>query len=162
MPWTKPYRPANNQRVDPELYESTDTVCFITIRAFAGQSPFVRADLNRLVLTTLNERQEIDNCTVFTYCLMPDHLHFLVSPRKEGVSVLTFGERFKGQATNGSWTTGWHGKLWQPRFYDHIVRQDEDLLAIAQYIVENPVRKELVSEAEEWSWGGEMNPLPLG
>lgn len=162
MPWTKPCHPARNQRLDPELYASTDRVCFITIRAYAGRRPFVRDDLNRLVLAVLGEEQDVEHCSVFTYCLMPDHLHFLASPREQGVSVLTFAERFKGKATNASWTTGWHGKLWQPRLYDHIVRKDEDLLAIAKYILENPVRRELVGAVEAWPWGGEMNSLPLG
>jgi putative transposase len=92
---------------------------------------------------------------------MPDHLHFLISPRQEGISVLTFTDQYKGKATNRSWTVGWTGKLWQPRYFDHIVRSEESLIAIAEYIVNNPVRKGLVDRAEDWLWGGYTNPLPL-
>lgn len=126
-----------------------------------NQSPFVRADLNQLILDVLQEEQERQNCAVFSYCLMPNHLHFLVSPCEEGISVLTFTDRFKGKSTNRSWAVGWRGKLWQPRYYDHIVRAEEDLRAIAEYILNNPVRKGLVQHAEDWLWGGFMNPLPL-
>ena len=42
--------------------------------------------------------------------------------------------------------------LWQKNFYDHIVRKEESLLKIAEYIVDNPVRKELVSEWEEYPY----------
>jgi len=136
-------------------------VCFITICAYMNQSPFVRADLNQLILDVLQEEQERQNCAVFSYCLMPNHLHFLVSPCEEGISVLTFTDRFKGKSTNRSWAVGWRGKLWQPRYYDHIVRAEEDLRAIAEYILNNPVRKGLVQHAEDWLWGGFMNPLPL-
>jgi putative transposase len=161
MPWDKPYRPLQNKRLDPELYTSTSHVCFITIRAYLNQSPFERHDLNQLILDVLQEEQERQRCTVFTYCLMPDHLHFLVSPRQDGVSVLTFTERFKGKSTNRSWTVGWHGRLWQPRYYDHIVRAEEDLQAIAEYILNNPVRRGLVESVEGWPWSGHMNHLPL-
>jgi putative transposase len=86
--------------------------------------------------------------------LLPDHLHFLASPCEEGVSILQFVDRLKGRATNESWRCGWQGKLWQPRYYNHVVRKDEDLLAIALYVMQNPVRKGLVGSAEDWAWSG--------
>jgi putative transposase len=92
---------------------------------------------------------------------MPDHLHFLACPREDGASVLTFTDRYKGRVTNRSWTLGWQGKLWQPRYFDHIVRTDESLIAIAEYILNNPVRKHLVEQAEDWQWGSHANPLPI-
>ena len=160
MPWDKPYHPPHNQRLTPELYTCSDRVYFITIRAYMHQSPFTQDDLNELILDILREEQERQNCVVFTYCLMPDHLHFLVSPRQDGISVLTFTNQYKGKTTNRSWTIGWRGKLWQPRYYDHIVRAEESLFAIAEYILANPVRKGLVEYAEGWPWSGHMNPLP--
>ena len=121
----------------------------------------MRRDLNQLVLDVLREEEQRQNCAVFTYCLMPNHLHYLVSPRQDGISVLKFTDQYKGKATNRSWTVDRHGKLWQPRYYDHIVRAEEDLRAIAEYILNNPVRKGLVKHAEDWPWSGHMNPLPL-
>ena len=133
-----------------ELYTHANRVYFITVRTYRDQSPFVRTDLNQRVLDVLREEQERQNCAVFTYCLMPDHLHFLASPREDGISILTFTDQYKGKATNQSWTLGWQGKLWQPRCYDHIVRSDESLIAIAEYILNNPVRQRLVEHAEDW------------
>ena len=161
MPWDKPYRPLRNERLDAELYASAARVCFMTIRAYANQSPFIREDLNQLILDALREEQGRQNCAVFTYCLMPDHLHFLISPGQDGISVLTFTEQYKGKSTNRSWAMGWRGKLWQPRYYDHIVRAEEDLRAIAQYILENPVRRGLVGSAEDWPWSGQMNSFSM-
>ena len=160
MPWDKPYHPPKNQRLDPELYREPNRVTFITIRAYLNQSPFIRDDLNQLVVDILHAEQMRQACAVFTYCLMPDHLHFLVSPRQAGISVLTFTDQYKGKTTNSSWAVGWRGKLWQPRYYDHIVRTEDDLRAIAQYIVNNPVRKGLVERAEDWRWSGHLNLLP--
>ncbi len=159
MPWDKPYFPPANRRLAPELYACVNYVCFMTIRAHESRSPFVSPALNRIVLDVLREEQERQNCRVFTYCLMPDHLHFLVSPGIDGISVLRFTEQYKGKATNRSWKAGWHGKLWQPRFYDHIVRAEEDLYGIAEYILNNPVRKGLAVRSEDWPWAGHMNPL---
>jgi len=160
MPWNRTYRPARNQRMDPELYTCANLVYFLTIRAYRNRSPLETESLARLALDVLREEQERLECTVFTYCLMPDHLHFLVAPRRDGISVIDFTHQYKGKTTNRSWALGWRGKLWQPRLYDHIVRAEEDLNAIAGYIQDNPVRKELVVDAAEWNWSGSMNPLP--
>jgi len=132
----------------------------MTIRAYKNRSPFVTDALNNETLNVLRDEQERQNCTIFTYCLMPDHLHFLISPKIEGISVLKFTDQYKGKATNRSWTAGWRGGLWQPRYYDHIVRAEEDLYKIAQYILNNPVRKKLAGCPEDWPWSGHMNPLP--
>jgi REP element-mobilizing transposase RayT len=112
------------------------------------------------MLDILREEQERQGCAVFTYCLMPDHLHFLVSPRKDGISVHKFTDQYKAKATNHSWTIGWRGKLWQPRYYDHIIRKEENLYRIAEYIMSNPVRKKLVACSEDWPWSGHLSPLP--
>ena len=161
MRWPKPYVQPRNQRLAAELYTQVNRVYFITIRAHRNQTAFVRPDLNVQVLDILRREQMRLHCRVFTYCLMPDHLHFLVSPCKDGVSVLAFTDQYKGKTTNESWRLGWHGRLWQPRYYDHVVRDDERLAEIAQYILANPVRKGLVEQDEDWLWSGHMNPLPV-
>jgi REP element-mobilizing transposase RayT len=38
------------------------------------------------------------------------------------------------------------GALWQKQFYDHAIRDDEDLRQIARYIVANPLRARLVDK----------------
>jgi REP-associated tyrosine transposase len=161
MPWNKPYHPSKNQRLDRELYTCTHSVFFITIRAYERQSPFLRDELSQLIIDVLRDEQDRKNCGIFTYCLMPDHFHFLTSPRMDGISVLRFVDEYKGKSTNRSWKLGWRGKLWQPRFFDHIVRAEEDLLAISEYILNNPLRNGLVVRPEDWAWSGYMNPLPL-
>ncbi|HKZ82397.1 MAG TPA: transposase [Anaerolineae bacterium] len=161
MPWNKPYHPPRNQRLDPELYRQVGRITFITIRAYLHAAPFVNESINQMIVDTLREEQERQHCAVYTYCLMPDHLHYLVGPVQEGVSVLVFSDQFKGKTTNRSWQHGWRGKLWQPRSYDHIVRVEEDLRQIAEYILNNPVRKGLVDHAEDWPWSGHLTPLLL-
>ena len=154
MPWEKPYRPAHNQRLDGALYRDPGHAVFVTIRAYGSASPFVRPALCRMVVGTLAEEAVRQSYSIFVYCLMPNHLHYVVRPFHELASILSFTNRFKGKTTNQSWKLGWEGKLWQPRFYDHIVRAEESLHAISQYILANPVRKGFVDQPEDWPWSG--------
>ena len=91
------------------------------------------------------------------YCLMPDHLHFVAGPDRDGCSVLTFVERFKGKTTNANWSLGWSGVLWQRRFHDHVLRGAEPLDDIQNYTLDNPVRAGLVEEQTDWPWAGIHN-----
>jgi hypothetical protein len=45
-------------------------------------------------------------------------------------------------------------KLWQPSYYDHVLRKDEDTLNVARYILDNPVRKGLVKHFLEYGFSG--------
>lgn len=153
-----PQKP-RNIRQPQEVYQQQGIVWFITIRAYLFQSPFVRNDLNQMIIDTLMETSTTYQCHVFVYCLMPDHLHLLISPREQGASVLTFIERFKGKTTNQSWKLQWKGTLWQPGFFDHGLRQEEDFRETANYILENPVRKGLIDSPEKWRWSRMMEIL---
>jgi len=44
--------------------------------------------------------------------------------------------------------------LWQPGFFDHVLRNDESYSQKWDY--ENPVRAELVIRADEWPYQGEL------
>jgi hypothetical protein len=51
--------------------------------------------------------------------------------------------------------------LWQKNFYEHIVRREESLLKIAEYILDNPVRKGIAIRRENYPYSGMVDPLPF-
>ena len=57
---------------------------------------------------------------------------------------ITTGEYIRGVKTSG-WPA-FQGRLWQRNFYDHVVRNEEDLHRVRQYILENPLKWALDSE----------------
>ena len=75
-------------------------------------------------------------------CVMSDHVHFLLAPISENIAYLI--GRWKSYTSHLIWNEGYTGKVWQRSFYDRALRNDEDLLKVAGYIVYNPVRKGLV------------------
>jgi len=46
--------------------------------------------------------------------------------------------------------------LWQPGFFDHVLRNDESYGQKWNYVRENPVRADLVTDADEWPYQGEI------
>jgi REP element-mobilizing transposase RayT len=99
-----------------DLYSHCNQPVFITIRAFQAFSPFKERSLCTMAIDTLHEMVQKHGFQLHAYSLLPDHLHYLVNPKDDGISVLEFTNQLKGKTTNSSWKLGWSGKLWQPRY----------------------------------------------
>jgi len=112
----------------------------VTICARVGTNPFDRASIAEMVCKTLQEYLKPSNAYLGAFCLMPDHLHVLLSPDRSELALGQLIGRFKGLTTNASWKFGWRGPLWQARFYDHIVRNREGIAKVGQYVYENSDR----------------------
>ena len=46
--------------------------------------------------------------------------------------------------------------LWQPGFFDHVLRNDESYSQKWEYVRQNPVRAGLVDRADEWPYQGKI------
>jgi REP element-mobilizing transposase RayT len=95
---------------------------------------------------------------VFAYCLMPDHLHLLVSPQN-GANLSAVLGNYESYLTHVAWGWGVIGRLWQRSFYDHILRSAEAAPDVVEYILDNPVKAGLVGRWEEWPLCGTPDPL---
>ena len=94
------------------------------------------------------------------YVAMPNHFHGIIITSDEplegghaGPSLQKMVQWFKTMSTNeyihGIKEYGWppfKGNLWQRSFYEHVIRNDESLNRIREYIVTNPQRWHLDRE----------------
>ena len=88
---------------------------------------------------------------IWAYCLMPNHVHVIVTPTDEDGLRRTFGDLHRRYTAHINARHRWTGHLWQARFGS--VAMDEDhLIAAIRYVLLNPVRARLVARAEDWPW----------
>ena len=91
------------------------------------------------------------------YCLMPDHLHWLGMGVCHSSDQL-LGSRFLRKHLADTLAPA----KWQRQPHDHVLRLEEReksaFASIGFYILENPVRKGLVSDRNEWSYSGALIP----
>lgn len=52
--------------------------------------------------------------------------------------------------------------IWQPRFWEHTVRDEEDLERCTDYIHWNPRKHELVDRVRDWKWSSFHRFVKLG
>ena len=77
---------------------------------------------------------------------MPNHIHMIVvlketsagaSPRPTIMDIVC---TYKSLTTRECKKEGFHNKLFQTSFYEHIIRNKEDYEKHVKYIYENPIR----------------------
>ena len=80
---------------------------------------------------------------------MPDHLHWLITLQTGTISKLM--QCIKGRsAISINRALGNQGQLWQKGFHDRAIREEEDLQAIARYVVANPLRAGLADKIGDY------------
>ena len=94
--------------------------------------------------------------TVGSYVIMPDHVHFFAMPLLETGKNLgqVVGKWKEWTAKNIVNTCGSIAPLWQPEFFDHVLRSKESYREKWAYVRENPVRAGLVDDADKWPYAG--------
>lgn len=98
-------------------------------------------------------------------CLMPDHMHFILrlpehdsdySIRISGIKA-RFTKSFlenKGKYSGIGVSKRGKGErtVWQHRFWEHMIRDEDDFRRHVDYIHYNPFKHGLVSNVVDWPW----------
>lgn len=98
---------------------------------------------------------------ILAYCFMPDHVHLLASGLDEGADVERFA-RLSKQRSGYEYARRLGAALWQPSYFDHLLRSEDDTWSVIRYIVENPVRARLAREPRDYRFSGSQTyPLDV-
>ncbi len=142
-------------RLDPALYADIERICAITIAVRDRQPVFADPAVARAAVGVLRDHATQQAVRVFGYCVMPDHVHLVVSP-SPSCDVISFVGQFKNLAQRAAWKLGVDGAFWQKSFWDHFLRADEDVRAAVQYALDNPVRAGLVTVWRDYPFSGSL------
>lgn len=103
----------------------------------------------------LAEAYAATHVRIAAYCLMPNHWHLLLWPRRDGElsDVLRWVTVTHTQRWHAHHRTSGTGPVYQGRFKSFPVQTDEHFLTVARYVERNALRAKLVPRAEDWQWG---------
>lgn len=88
---------------------------------------------------------------IWAYCLMPNHVHFLIVPSSTDGLRATFADSHRRYTSFINARRDQTGHLWQGRFAS-VAMDERHLLAALRYVALNPVRAGLVERAVDWPW----------
>lgn len=123
----------------------------VTQRGNGRQQTFFEEGDYALYLDLLAQAAERAGTQIWSYCLMPNHVHIILTPADEDGLRRTFGElhrRYTGYINARRRTTG---HLWQGRF-SSVAMDEAHFVTALRYVALNPVRARLVARAEDWRW----------
>ena len=123
----------------------------VTQRGVRRQQTFFGDRDYRAYLEIVRNQLGESQISVLAYCLMPNHVHFVVIPHTQRALSKFFCEVHKRYARRTNALNDWKGHLWQQRFFS-VVMDEAHCAAAMRYVELNPVRARLVERASDWPW----------
>lgn len=128
------------------------TICANLKRHLFGQidgNHVALSDLGKIIDKQINELAEYPNFNIVSYIIMPNHLHMLIKVNNEDcekkLSLSDMIRTLKSKVAVEFCKTVLNkdsetvfGSIWQRSYWDYIVRKEEDLVQIDEYIRRNP------------------------
>ncbi|MBD2295253.1 transposase [Anabaena sphaerica FACHB-251] len=145
------------------------TICTYNKHPFFGEiinGEMVLNLISEIVAVEWQKTEEIrPNIKLDAWVIMPNHLHGIViidktlvettrrvvsthrnvstdKTRLQSNSLGSIIGQFKSVCTKQIWAAGYTDFRWQSRFHDHIIRDEEALNQIREYIINNPMKWE--------------------
>lgn len=106
----------------------------------------------KIVISELLKTAKDLRFRILCYCLMPDHLHVILCPGESTLPLSKFLNIFKGRTTGVFKDKENLRKIWQRSAFDHVIRTEENLKGVIEYIRNNPVRKGIVENAGDYPY----------
>jgi len=123
----------------------------VTQRGNRRQTVFFEDGDYRLYRQLIAEAARRARAEIWAYCLMPNHVHLIVTPADADGLRATFADAHRRYTAIINARHRWTGHLFQGRF--GAVAMDEDhLIAATRYVALNPVAAGLVKRAADWPW----------
>lgn len=123
----------------------------VTQRGNRRQRTFFSTDDYQAYLKFLEASAQSFDFDVWSYCLMPNHVHLLAVPRSVESLRDGIGNCHLSYTRRVNRIQGWTGHLWQGRFFSHPVEPARAAI-IARYIELNPVRAGLCAHPCDYPW----------
>ncbi|HEU5259386.1 MAG TPA: transposase [Vicinamibacterales bacterium] len=126
---------------------------FLTFCTFERNRLFLTAESVAVVHAPVLRVCTAQAFHIDAYCYMPDHLHLVITAMRSDSNLKEFITRAKQ-------TAGFHFKkttqqtLWQRYGYERVLRNEEEKIAFIRYVIENPVRAELVESPLDYPFWG--------
>ena len=146
--------PRKQIRLRPENYKGPQSY-FVTVCCDSRRTHLTKAEIAERLIALLQECAAHGSFLLHAYCVMPDHLHFLVEGTSGVANLQGFVRVFKLR-TAFEFRQSHGQRLWQRGYYEHILRRSDAIEDVASYIWWNPVRRNLCGSPQEYPYSGSM------
>jgi putative transposase len=136
---------------------------FLTLVTYQRQKLFSSPKTRLLFRVSVDHVMVFHPFTIEAYCILPDHIHFIWRlPEDDADYAMRIG-LIKARFTKSYLLQGnremqrdlsrekrRERTFWQRRFWEHLIRDEDDLHRHIEYIHYNPVKHGLVERVSDW------------
>ena len=136
---------------------------FFTLVTYQWQEIFISPEIRALFIECVQYVQQYHPFTTEEYCILPDHIHMLWRLPEDvydySMRIGQIKRRFSQQTTAKFGKPNSIGEsrkkrreltIWQRRFWEHLIRGEDDLNRHIDYIHYNPVKHGWVKKVRDW------------
>jgi len=126
---------------------------FLTFCTFERSRLFIAADFVAIVHEQFLRVGRVHGFQIDAYCYMPDHLHLVVTAQRSDSDLKQFVTTAK-QSAGFCFKRAIGQRLWQRYGYERVLRNEAEKIGFMRYVVENPLRGELVESPLDYPFWG--------
>jgi REP element-mobilizing transposase RayT len=123
----------------------------IVLRGINRQSIFQDDEDYQKFLGIIERVKNPDKFKLYGYCLMGNHVHLLLHEQKDEIATIMK----RVGVSYARWYNRKYdrvGHVFQDRYKSEVVEDEGYLITLLRYIHNNPVKAQIVLEAEEYKW----------
>lgn len=138
---------------------------FFTVVTYKRRKILTTPESRQILRTMINEVRQQHPFTIRGWVLLPEHIHCIWTlpenngdySKRWGLIKAEFSKRAKNLIRRDEWMTGSKRKhreatIWQRRFWEHMIRDEDDLRRHMDYLHFNPVKHGLVKCVKDWPY----------
>ena len=135
-------------------YQKAGRVLFVTF-CKGNSTPFPPEARDAVIRHCLHDHGK--RFQLHAAVVMPDHVHLLLTPLRDQkgwpYALPSILKALKGSSARSiNKLLGSSGPVWQEESFDHVLRSQDSLEEKLEYMLQNPVRRGLVSRPEDYPW----------
>ena len=120
------------------------------------QPIFVNSQIIDNFLDIFNSSIKKHHCINWIYLFMPDHMHLILEGKNTNANVWKAVVLFKQKT--GYWLAkNMPEACWQKDFFDYLHRKERDLKNHIFYILDNPVKGNIVEKWQDYPYKGSLD-----
>ena len=123
----------------------------VTQRGNRRQQTFFDCQDYQFYLRNLSELATSTETHVTAYCLMPNHVHLVLTPNSRESLVAMVSDLHQRYTRYINFKKDWRGHLWQGRFFS-VALSPEHFDQCIRYVELNPIRANLVDASQKYEW----------
>ena len=151
MPKTSNYRRKGTRRLRLGRYSDKNQIYHVNVSTHQRSPVFTCLTNGRLLIHAMMRAEIEEHAKTLAFVIMPDHLHWLMQLTSNRSLSSCIGNVKSESSRKISENNKSTEPVWQSGFYDRALRQEEDIIDVARYMIANPVRAGIVGSVRQYA-----------